>query len=96
MGLMFKKSKEEDGQKKKTNKKPPEKRIKKKKKPSEAMTCSSQVSLVIAQAQRDARVPAEGLPSPRVGEEAAHSYPLHDLIALEQLSLRKLLVTFTV
>lgn len=60
------------------------------------MTCSSQVSLVIAQAQRDARVPAEGLPSPRVGEEAAHSYPLHDLIALEQLSLRKLLVTFTV
>lgn len=42
--------------KKKKNKK------EEKKKPSEAMTCSSQVSLAIAQAQRDVRVPGEGLP----------------------------------
>lgn len=42
-------------------------------KPSEAMTCSSQVSLAIAQAPRAVRVPggaARGVPS-GVGEEAA-------------------------
>lgn len=42
-------------------KKPPEKK-KNKKQPSEAMTCSSRVSLAVAQAQRDVRVPGEGLP----------------------------------
>jgi len=52
-------------------------------------------SLHTAQAQRyvHARAIAGG---PGVGEKTADLSPLHDLIALEQLSLRKLLVTFTV
>lgn len=64
------------------------------KKPSEALPCRSNISAHCTSAEvRRARAIAGGF---GVGEKTADLSPLHDLIALEQLSLRKLLVTFTV
>lgn len=71
MGLVFKKEKEEDGQIENKTKQKMGRRIKTK--PSEAMTCSSQASLAIAQAPQAVRVPggaAQGVPS-GAGKEAA-------------------------